>query len=61
MDRRKLLWRLGLAAALSVLLLGAGEDEFSIRQTADGDATIVTVTGPDALLERVAIHTVTVP
>lgn len=58
MDRRAFVMSLGLGALFLVLaLVGSREDKFSISRTTDGDVTIVTVTGPRALLDRAAAFT----
>jgi hypothetical protein len=48
-----------MVPCLALLLLGASEDRLSITQTADGDSTIVRITGPQALLDRVVAYAAT--
>ena len=42
-----------LVLVLALALAGAGDDKLSIRQTTDGNVTVVTITGPKLLLDRV--------
>jgi hypothetical protein len=60
MDRRNLLRLLQMTVpCLALLLLGAGEDQLSTTQAVDRDSTIVRITGPQALLDRVAEYAAT--
>jgi hypothetical protein len=60
MDRRNLLRLFQMTVpCLALLLLGAGEDQLSTTQVVDGDSTIVRVTGPQALVDRVAEYAAT--
>jgi hypothetical protein len=43
-----------LVLVLALVLAGAGDDKLSIRQSTDGNVTVVTITGPKLLLDRVA-------
>jgi hypothetical protein len=43
-----------LVLVLALALAGAGDDKLSFSQTTDGNVTIVTITGPKLLLDRVA-------
>lgn len=43
-----------LVLVLVLALVGAEDDKLSFSQTTDGNATIVTITGPKILLDRVA-------